>query len=143
MMSVDRSFPETGMRCLAAVAQYIGVQPDLECLVSGSRIVSEESDIEAVIRLASEIGLLVRAKTVDWADLLAPQHGYPLLARLRNGNWVVVIGSVAGDAEKIAIVDPLEARTAALLLQREQFCSRWDGEVVLVSSTDQVAARAA
>ena len=143
MMSAEVGCPQTGIQCLAAVAQYRGLQADPECLIRKYGVLGEEPDVPAVMRLASDIGLSVKAGTATWNALQAMKQTFPLLARLRNGHWVVVVGSPADDVEKVAIIDPLEPRASALVLKREHFCSQWSGEVVLLSLAAQLLARAA
>lgn len=143
MTRVPGGVSKTGIQCLAAVAQYFGLRADPDHLVRQCGNSVGEPDVGTVIRFAMDMGLRAKAGKMTWESLLAATCPFPFLAKLANGNWVVVIGLRPGEPDRLAILDPLEGRAAALLLRREQFCSQWGGEVVVLSADASLTARAA
>ncbi|HEY6898294.1 MAG TPA: cysteine peptidase family C39 domain-containing protein [Rhodocyclaceae bacterium] len=132
-MSMDLGISPTAILCLAAVAQYRGLATDPEQLMAEYRRGGPVTGAAAVTHLASCIGLHGELGQADWGSVMAGQHAFPLLARLKNDNWVVIVGTRNDEVERVAIVDPLEPALSVFLLQREQFCSQWEGAVVLLS----------
>ena len=96
-----------------------------------------EPPADLLIRIGNEIGLRLQRATLTWDDLrdLPPTH--PVLGRLDNDNWVVVLGVAAAqgeDGEEEALLrDPLAEGGAALKVTRSAFCARWKGEALLVA----------
>src|SRR5262249_58954478 len=54
---------------------------------------------------------------------------YPVIARLANGNSVIVLGF---REERVCVLDPLTDRPAMLPLDEATFCKSWRGNVVLL-----------
>src|SRR5262249_55245217 len=90
-----------------------------------------------LLRMAKDAGLRARGTRLDWGALLGLGEAYPALTRLANGNWIVVLGVTQGEngAEAVSVFDPLaERREETLVIDRELFCSRWTGDVILIKS---------
>jgi ATP-binding cassette, subfamily B, bacterial HlyB/CyaB len=126
-------FPHTVVQCLTAIAQHHGLQINPERVIDDYALQQEEPNGARLLRIATELGLKARQDKLGWDELLA-QHGvFPLMARLNNGNAVIVVGARADDGDgKVAILDPLEQQAGIMLLTREQFTTRWEGEVVFI-----------
>ncbi len=130
---MQAKFPHTVVQCLTAIAQHHGLQINPERVIDDYALGAEEPAGALLVRIASEIGLKARISKLDWEGLLAQGGVFPLMARLNNGNAVIVVGARADDGDgKVALLDPLEEGAGVLLLDRAQFCSRWEGEVLLV-----------
>lgn len=125
-------FPHTVIQCLTAIAQHHGLQVNPERLIDDYALAAEEPASALLLRIASEIGLKAKLDKLSWDALLVQSGVYPLLARLKNGNGVIIVGARAEGDAKVAVLDPLEDRATVVLLDREQFCSRWDGDVVFL-----------
>lgn len=126
------AFPHTVIQCLTAIAQHHGLQINPERLIDDYALPAEEPGPTLLLRIAADIGLKAKTATLSWEALLAQQGVFPILARLNNGNAVIVVG-VRGEGDgKVAILDPLENRVGVFLLERAQFCARWAGAVVLL-----------
>jgi ATP-binding cassette subfamily B protein len=128
---MQAKFPHTVIQCLTAIAQHHGLQVHPERLIDDYALGPEEPRGALLLRIATDIGLKARERKLDWDSLLGQGGVFPLIARLNNGNAVIVVGARSEDG-KVALLDPLEEGVGVILLNREQFCSRWEGEVLLV-----------
>ncbi|AXA93483.1 peptidase domain-containing ABC transporter [Massilia sp. YMA4] len=129
---MQEKFSHTAVQCLTAIAQHHGLQINPERLVEDFALRAEEPGTAQILRMANEIGLKAKRATISWDALLGQQGVYPLIGRLDNGNSVIIVGAKPDDGGKVAILDPLEERAGIMLLNREQFASRWKGEVIFV-----------
>lgn len=125
-------FPHTVIQCLTAIAQHHGLQVNPERLIDDYALGAEEPGAPLLLRIAADHGLKARVDKLSWESLLAQGGVFPLMARLDNGNAVIVVGARADGDGKVALLDPLEEGAGVLLLDRAQFASRWHGEVVFI-----------
>lgn len=125
-------FPHTVIQCLTAIAQHHGLQINPERLIDDYALGAEEPTSALILRIASEIGMKARIDRLSWESLLGQSGVYPLMARLKNGNGVIVVGARGEGDAKVAMLDPLADKASVVLLDREQFCSRWDGDVIFL-----------
>lgn len=126
---MDSRFPHTAIQCLTAIAQHHGMQVNPERLIHEYALLAEEPTPVLLMRIASEIGFKAKSQKLTWEQLLAQKGVFPLMARLRNGNSVIVVGAADG---KLALLDPLENMNAVMTIGREQFCDRWEGDVIFL-----------
>ena len=131
-------FPHTIVQCLTAIAQHHGLQVNPERLISEYALGAEEPGDLLLLRMAADIGLKARADTLSWTGLLAQGGVFPLIARLTNGSAVIVVGARAEGDGKVAILDPHAAQASVVLEDRDTFCARWDGAVVLVKREHKI-----
>ncbi|WP_395404450.1 peptidase domain-containing ABC transporter [Pseudoduganella sp. UC29_106] len=123
----------TVIQCLTAIAQHHGLQINPERVIDDYALQTEEPWGARLLRIAADIGLKAKHAKLSWDNLLAQGGVFPLIARLNNGNAVIVVGARADEGDgKVAILDPLEQGAGVILLQRSQFCTRWEGETVFV-----------
>jgi ATP-binding cassette subfamily B protein len=125
-------FPHTVIQCLAAIAQHHGLQINPERLIAEHALGAQEPGNGVVLRIASEIGLKAKSEKLSWTGLLAQEGVFPLIARMANGNALIVVGIRAEGEGKIALLDPTAQAAIAVLEDRATFCARWDGQVILV-----------
>jgi ATP-binding cassette subfamily B protein len=126
-------FPHTAVQCLTAVAQHHGLQINPERLIDEYALGAEEPGNGVLLRMANDIGLKAKAGTLTWEGLQNQGGVYPLLARLNNGNMVIVIGARSdGGAGQVAILDPVAGNAQVEMLDRAAFTARWSGEVLFV-----------
>ena len=128
---MHEKFPHTVIQCLTAIAQHHGLQVNPERVIDDYALAAEEPADALLLRIAADIGLKARVDTMSWDMLLAQSGVFPLMARLNSGNGVIVVGARAEGEGKVAVLDP-EQGAGVLLLDRTQFCTRWEGEVLLV-----------
>jgi ATP-binding cassette subfamily B protein len=126
-------FPHSTIQCIAALAQHHRLPVNPERLIEDYALVSAEPTPATVLRIASDIGLKAKVDKFTWEGLLAQEGVFPLIARMADGNCVIVMGAVKNGDGQVAILNPLaDNATAVLLMDREKFCSFWHGEVFLM-----------
>lgn len=127
-------FPHTAIQCLTAIAQHHGLQINPERLIDEYALAAEEPGNSLLLRIASDIGLKAKADRLSWSRLLAQGGVFPLMARLNDGNMVIIVGVSAaaeGDSQ-IALLNPIAENAAVVLVTREAFTALWSGEVLFV-----------
>jgi ATP-binding cassette subfamily B protein len=129
---MSEKFPHSVIQCLTAIAQHHGLQINPERLIDEYALEAEEPAPGLVQRIASDIGLKVRNDQLSWDELLQQEGVFPMIARLKDKKGVIVVGVRNEGEPRVAILDPTESRAGVMLIDREQFCGRWDGEVVLL-----------
>ncbi|MCA6107170.1 peptidase domain-containing ABC transporter [Bradyrhizobium cenepequi] len=125
----------TELQCLAKIAAYHGVDLPVERLKHSYAVDGVPVSTTRLLRIAKEAGLRATRTQLDWGALFRLGEAYPALARLSNGNWIVVLGAGQGadGAEAVSVFDPLaERRDEPLIVDRDTFCSRWEGEAILI-----------
>jgi subfamily B ATP-binding cassette protein HlyB/CyaB len=127
-------FPHSTIQCLAAIAQHHRLQVNPERLIEDYALVAREPPTATVLRIAADIGLKARADTLTWAGLLAQEGVFPLIARLADGNSVIVMGVSRQEGDgQIAILNPLaDNASAVIMIDRDKFCAKWEGAVFLM-----------
>lgn len=123
----------TELECLVAVARHHGVDLSVERLIHDYAIDAGAVPVPRLLRIAQEAGFRARSTNIKWRDLARLGGAYPVLARLDNGNWIVLVNlqGEGGDAT-VTVFDPLAEQLHLLILSEEQLCARWRGEVVLL-----------
>jgi len=129
----------TGVHCLAFVARHHGVDMAPERLIHDYALGDQAVSSRQILRMAKEGGLRARSARMGWRDLIKLRDAYPALALLNNGNWVIIAGPGDGvegaEPDAIRVLDPLAKRPEPLLVSKEQFTSRWSGEVIFLKRT--------
>jgi subfamily B ATP-binding cassette protein HlyB/CyaB len=123
-------FPHTNIQCLAAIAQHHRLPVNPERLIEDYALVGEEPSTATVLRIAADIGLKARLDKLSWDGLQAQGGVFPIIARMSDGNSVIVMAATSNEGGQVAILNPLaDNPTAVLLVGRENFCAKWQGEV--------------
>jgi len=127
-------FPHTAIQCLTAIAQHHGLQINPERLIDEYALGAEEPTNGLLLNIAADIGLKAKVDHLSWARLMAQGGVFPLMARLADGNMLIVVGMRSDDSgeDQIAVLNPIAADAAITLESREQFCARWHGDVFFV-----------
>ena len=126
-------FPHTTVQCLAALAQHHRLAINPERLIEDYALVAQEPAPATVLRMAADIGLKAKLDKLTWETLLAQQGVFPLMARMTDGNCVIVMGALPADGGQVMVLNPLADKAAVpLAITRETFCTLWDGEVFLM-----------
>ena len=139
---MGEKFPHTVVQCLTAIARHHGLQVNPERLIHEYALTDEEPAPTLVLRMASEMGMKAKNEKLSWNGLFAQKGVFPTLARLSNGNGVIVVGVRAGEGESedlVAVLDPSADMTAVAWIDREKFCSLWDGEVVFLKRSHSLS----
>ncbi|MCB8822998.1 peptidase domain-containing ABC transporter [Microvirga rosea] len=124
---------ETSLHCLVAVARHYGADLSAEQLAHTYALQDEPVSWQLLLRMAREAGLRAKKVKLTWSQLLNLREAFPAIARLSNGNWVVVAGVQTEDQnDKVIILDPKALRPEPLILAEQDFCKAWQGEIILV-----------
>ncbi|MFS2005437.1 peptidase domain-containing ABC transporter [Duganella sp. CT11-25] len=128
-------FPHTAIQCLTAIAQHHGLQINPEHLIDENALRAEEPSTGALLRIASDIGLKAKADQLTWSRLMAQGGVFPLMARLVNGNMVIVVGVKPGEngaEDQVAVLNPVNANASVTLVARSDFEKHWQGDVLFI-----------
>jgi len=134
--SPDDAQEYSAFSCLVAVSNHHGLSTSVEQIRREHLPASEQAlqPADVVIRAANSLGLIGRRDSVTWAQLCELDRTFPMIARLENGNFVVVVGLKKTEAgHAVAILDPLaEPANVIFLLDQARFEESWSGEIILL-----------
>ena len=131
--NMEERFPHTTVQCLAAIAQHHRLPINPERLIEDYALGAQEPPVATVLRMAADIGLKAKRDKLSWANLLAQEGVFPLIAKMKDGNCVIVMGATPQDGGKVAVLNPLADKAGeALLIAQDAFCALWQGEVFLM-----------
>jgi ATP-binding cassette subfamily B protein len=127
----------TSLKCLSLVARHHGVDISVDRVIHDYSLEEAEPTMRRLLRIAKEHGFKARHTRLDWNQLRAMGQAYPAIARLDNGNYVILVGMRqtqapdGGAVEQIALFDPLADRRDFFFLTKSEFESAWKGETIL------------
>ncbi len=127
---------QSGLMALSAVARHAGLDWSLQRLIHIHGSVNEP-DPKRLANIARDEGMKSTAERTDWDGLMHFQGSTPLLARLRNESYVVVVQIMAPD--KVAVFDPLKPQANLVAFDRAAFEQNWTGEIVLLKRVFKLA----
>ena len=125
-------YPHTSVQCLTAIAQHHGLQINPEWLIQEYALGEEEPTLPLLLNIATKIGLKAKSDKLTWEVLLAQNGVFPVLAKLQDGNSVIVVGAQIEEDGKVAILNPSLSNATIELQDRQQFCKHWSGDVIFL-----------
>jgi ATP-binding cassette subfamily B protein len=126
-------FPHTMVQCLVFVARMRGLDLAVGRLVHENALPPKELDLAGLARVAAESGLKASPTRLDWQGLLGLGQAFPVVARLANGNGVVILAAREQEGQrKVAVVDPLADRPGVIVLEFADLATKWDGQALLL-----------
>ncbi len=129
----DKKFLHTVVQCLAAIAQHHGLPVNPERLIHDYALADEEPEGAMLLRIATEIGFKAKADKISWDGVFAQEGVFPILAKLKNGAGMIIVGIRNEEGEpKVAVLDPTADMADVRLMGRDEFCAVWDGEVLFL-----------
>jgi len=131
-------FPHTTLQCLTAIAQHHGLQVNPERLIHDYALNAEEPSLPMLLGMASSIGLKARLRQLTVDKLLGQKGVFPLLARMKDGNSMIVVGARSDDGGVLAVLDPLGDLGAVKMLEPSAFQDLWSGEVLFLKRTSKL-----
>ncbi|MFO1098528.1 MAG: peptidase domain-containing ABC transporter [Xanthobacteraceae bacterium] len=135
----QRPSPQTALHCLVWIARQAGIDLSVERLIHDHSIGSQEPSSPELVKIIRAVGLKARAATITTAELLALGAAFPVLARVKDGTTLIVIGARRStDGEEIGILDPLAKTPGVIVLKPEQFAAQWTGEVIFIRSSRRI-----
>src|SRR5207247_5507223 len=127
---------ETALQCLVAVARHHGIDLSADRIKHDHALKPDDDITRLLPKIARDSGMRSRKLQVGWKDLQRLGDAYPAIARLANGNSVVLVGF---HEDKVGVLDPLADRLAVLRLDQATFCRKWTGELLLLRRTFALA----
>ena len=126
----------TSLICLSLVARHHGIDVSAERLIHDYSLEHEEASLRRFLRIAKDTGLKTRHTHFTWKQLEKLGDAFPVIARLTNGNYVIIVGTRQHDdngtiVTQVAIFDPLADKQGFIYLDRKDFENAWKGEVIL------------
>ena len=127
----------TSLQCLALVARHHGVDVSVDRMIHDYSLEEEEPSLRRILRIAKEQGLKARHLRMTWKQLCKVDQAFPAVARLDNGNYIILVGVRKHENEdgkvvdQVAVFDPLADRADFIFLERTDFEKNWNGEVIL------------
>ena len=128
----------TSLRCLSLVARHHGVDVSADRLIHDYSLEDEEPSLNRVMRIAKETGFKTRFVRLTWKHLAKVNDAFPLMIRLKNGNYVIAVGMRQHEQEdgasidQVAIYDPLADRPDFIFLGRQEFENQWKGDAIFL-----------
>jgi ATP-binding cassette, subfamily B, bacterial HlyB/CyaB len=129
--SPETSADHTGLRCLTLVARHHRIEVSVDRLRHDYSIADQEPDPNLLVRMARDSGLHSRHRKLSWKTLGQLGAAFPIMARLVNGNWIVLIGFNTDD-DKVSVFDPLAENGKVLQLGQAEFSEAWKGDIVFL-----------
>jgi ATP-binding cassette, subfamily B, bacterial HlyB/CyaB len=127
---------ETALQCFTAVARHHGIDLSADRIKHDYALKPDDDFTRLLPKIARSSGMRSRKLQVGWKELQRLGEAYPVIARLANGNSVVLLGV---HEDKVGVLDPLADRLAVLRLDEASFCKRWNGELWLLRRTFALA----
>ncbi|MEC9091229.1 MAG: peptidase domain-containing ABC transporter [Planctomycetota bacterium] len=129
--------PHTSLVCLSLIARHHSVDISSERIIHEYSLEEKEPTLRRILRIAKDNKLKAKSTRIRWKDLLQMGEAFPVMAKLKNGNYVIFVGSreaeVNGKTEtQIAIFDPLADRHDFIFVNKEELLKNWDGESILI-----------
>lgn len=135
---VNGNLPEhTSLKCLSLVARHHGVDLSVDRMIHEYSLELEEPSLRRLLRIAKDAGFKAKQIRLDWNRLRHMGEAYPAMARLENGNYVIMVGLREVEdndgqvEEQIALFDPLADRHDFMFLTRKEFETAWNGDAIL------------
>jgi ATP-binding cassette, subfamily B, bacterial HlyB/CyaB len=135
---------DTSLLSLAMVARHHGVDLGVDRIAHDYAIgLGATVGTTQLLRIAKENGFKAKLVTLDWDDLAKLDDSFPLIARLANGNSVILAGfrpdpQKDGGGEAM-IVDPLAKSPTFIPLSRDTLLEQWRGETVFLKRIHKLA----
>jgi ATP-binding cassette subfamily B protein len=119
----------TALRALFVVGMHHGYRLKPEQLASTDMNDTLGSALRMMRRAGFACRLLTRAKPRALADLGA---AYPVIALRKTGHWVVLVGLMDSDGERMAaVLDPAGEGSGITLERLPDFVARWNRTIIL------------
>ncbi|MFT7631646.1 MAG: subfamily B ATP-binding cassette protein HlyB/CyaB [Mariniblastus sp.] len=127
----------TALKCLALLARHHGLEVSADRLIHDYSLENEDPSLRRLLRIAQDTGLKAKHARLNWKQFRKMDQAFPVMARLTNGNYVILVGlrKIQDEAdevsEQLAVFDPLADQQGFVYLTQEQFEKSWKGEVIL------------
>lgn len=126
----------TSLVCLSLVARHHGIDVSSDRLIHDYSLENEEPTLRRFLRIIKDTGLKARYTSITWRQLHKVEQAFPVIARLRNENYVILVGVRKQELDgkvfdQVAVFDPMADQQGFIYLSKEDFEKSWKGEVIL------------
>jgi ATP-binding cassette subfamily B protein len=142
----ERVARHTAVLNLVLLAKSQGVELSPLKIIHEHSLGDVEPSLDKLVSIAKAEGFKAKYLTMEWSRLRQQKDLFPVIARLKNGNTVIVAGYLNGngvDAPEndivLAIVDPLANTSRILPVKLEKFLERWDHSVAIIRRNWHIA----
>ncbi len=136
--SEQKKLDYTSLKCLCLIARHHSVDVSVERLIHDYSLETTEPTPRRLLRIAKDTGFRAKRTHLSWRQLRGMGEAFPAMARLKNGNYVILVGLRESEddsgkkREELAIFDPLADRHDFMFVDRETFQKSWGGETILM-----------
>ncbi|MDJ0686194.1 MAG: peptidase domain-containing ABC transporter [Alphaproteobacteria bacterium] len=124
---------QTALQCLAAIARHYALDVRVPRLIHDYATGEETLSTARLLRIAKDCGLKAKAARLTWDDLGRLGEAFPVMAGLRGGNAVVLLGyRETEDGGRVAVTDPLSENPQPRQVSRDELAEIWDGDAILL-----------
>ncbi len=137
----QRCAQHTSLQCLALIARHHGLEVSADRLIHDYSLEDETPSLRRILRIAKDTGLKAKHVRMTWKQFRKMDQAFPAIARLANGNYVILVGlrkiedEEGNPTEQLAVFDPMADQQGFIYLKQEQFEKSWKGEVILAKRT--------
>lgn len=137
-MNKKKSFPfieqtgmmECGTTCLAMIFKYYGFQNIQRALAQLGEVTTEGTDLQTLSEVAEAFGFTTEAYEMEYKYLM--EVTLPCIAHFDGYHFIVIYKA---DKDYVWVADPAYGKDKYM---RKEFCTRWNGIVLLVEPTDEL-----
>ena len=128
---------DTGLKSLVLTSRQHGIDLSTERLRHDYAIGEEEASPDILVGMARENGLMARWVNFSWRALSRLGAAYPVIANLKNGHYVIIVGykkeSEDDDiGEHVLVIDPKIPKSQVEKVPKDRFLEHWQGSLVLL-----------
>ena len=133
--------PHTAAKCLALIARHHELDVSADRLIHDYSLEDRAPDLRRVLRMAKDVGLKSRHARLTWQQLTRLDQAFPVMLRLKNGNYCIAVGMRKSEGEdgkpvdQIAIFDPLADQQGFVYVEQAKLEKSWQGEAILAKRT--------
>ncbi len=126
---MDATPLDTALHCFVAVARHHGLDLSVDRIKHDYALKPGDQKASLLPKIARNHGFRAKVLKLAWGDLKRLGEAFPVIARLFNGNSVILLGF---REDRVCVLDPLADRPAMLPLDEATFCRSWRGQVLLL-----------
>ena len=126
---------QSAIKSLVLTARQHGKELSEELLHHDYGIGEEEASDDLLVKIASENDLKAQKITIEWQELTQLNEAFPIIARLKSGQCVIVTGyRPATDEvdEHVLVINTLATKPEVEIVNKESFLAQWNGSLVLL-----------
>jgi ATP-binding cassette subfamily B protein len=128
----------SGLECLSMLARHHGIDTSAGRMAHDYAVGNDGVPPERLLRIARDLGFRSRLTRLRGRDLRKIGGAFPIMAHLRNGNWVVLLDWREGEnGIEVLVRDPMALTGDPFVVEGEQLAQRWGGRCLLVKRANR------